>query len=288
HPFIPMHRPLLALLLLCSTAYAIRGRPRCYVDQSVSWATGKESELRAVNLTKCGYGTHSFEIGRPVNSSKAIRARIISLDEDSETTFTISVAESTVGQDGKEVAMKRKDLIGVDDSVLSSPYTTLRVFVTKRGPPSKAEIIFEFTLEDIGCPYPFLESHIGTPLIISSDVLTYECDFSVTALDPGAALELTSINESLPHRRHSVAVVVYDGFTLARLHRVEQADFDRDLKEHLGTSKITIHVTNPMGGRGEDNDDVAFITINSILDDCTCPESNIVLNHTDMGYVFGR
>lgn len=34
--------------------------------------------------------------------------------------------------------------------------------------------------------------------------------------------------------------------------RVEQADFDRDLKEHLGTSKITIHVTNPMGGRGED------------------------------------
>lgn len=37
-----------------------------------------------------------------------------------------------------------------------------------------------------------------------------------------------------------------------KLFRVEQADFDRDLKEHLGTSKVTIHVTNPMGGRAED------------------------------------
>lgn len=31
--------------------------------------------------------------------------------DTSETTFTISVAESTVGQDGKEVAMKRKEYV---------------------------------------------------------------------------------------------------------------------------------------------------------------------------------
>ncbi|GMR32615.1 hypothetical protein PMAYCL1PPCAC_02810 [Pristionchus mayeri] len=278
-----MTRVILLLLLFYSpcNSYLI---PSCLREESISWAAGKDSEIRAVNLTTCSYGSHRFTLDRPINSTMAIRARIISQEEDSDSTFNIQVLEIAESENGKRMFLKRKDLSGVDDSVISSPYTSLKVMVYKRGSASKAEIIFQFTLEERGCPYPFLESRLGTPLIITSEVLAEECDFAVTAVDPGAALELTSINETIPHQRHSVAVVIYDGYSSERLHRVEQSEFDSELKEHLGTSRVTVHVTNPMGR--EKDHEVAFITINSIEDDCRCPNGNVILNDTNIDFKY--
>ncbi|GMS87249.1 hypothetical protein PENTCL1PPCAC_9424, partial [Pristionchus entomophagus] len=61
-------------------------------------------------------------------------------------------------------------------------------------------------------------------------------------------------------------------------------EFDRELKEHLGTSRIIVHITNP-SGYGKDQE-IAFITINSIVDDCSCPEGKVMLNETSSRYIF--
>ncbi|GMS87250.1 hypothetical protein PENTCL1PPCAC_9425, partial [Pristionchus entomophagus] len=212
-------RRILILLYSCISAscYFI---PHCMNNaDTISWASGKESTTRAINFTACSFAYKSFTVLRPLNSTKAIRVTIVGQDEDNDSSVQIRVFESAVGDDGKERDFMRKDLNGIDDSVLSSPFTSLSVHVSKRGKPAKTELILRFTLEDGGCPFPFLEARQGVPLVITSEILANECDFSVTTMDPGTALELSSIHDSLPHQRHSIAVVVYDGFTGERLHR---------------------------------------------------------------------
>ncbi|GMS96370.1 hypothetical protein PENTCL1PPCAC_18545, partial [Pristionchus entomophagus] len=88
------------------------------------------------------------------------------------------------------------------------------------------------------CPYPFLEARLGIPLLISSDVLEYECDFTVTATNAGSVLELTSIYDSLPSQYQPIVIEIYDGFTHYRLRRIDQSNFEKNLTYNLGTSKV--------------------------------------------------
>ncbi|GMR40029.1 hypothetical protein PMAYCL1PPCAC_10224 [Pristionchus mayeri] len=103
----------------------------------------------------------------------------------------------------------------------------------------KAELIIEFSLEDDGCPYPFLDTQIGSVLIIKAKVIAYECSFTVTTKDLGAALELTSINSSIAH---SLSVVIKHPETRG----VDIGEFNQVLRANLGTPTITVHVAHSM------------------------------------------
>ncbi|GMT32106.1 hypothetical protein PFISCL1PPCAC_23403, partial [Pristionchus fissidentatus] len=160
------------------------------------------------------------------------------------------------------------------------------IVIAKKGDQGKdATLRFSFSLEDGGCPYPFLEAVAGTPLVISSEVMAIECDFEVTAVDPGHSLELTSVSETLPQSRHSIAIVVYDGYDQTRIHRIEQEDFGRDITEDLDSGMIYVHITNPAKTSDKDAD-VEFITFNSKPDDCLCPNSTVILDYPNSTFEF--
>ncbi|GMR40028.1 hypothetical protein PMAYCL1PPCAC_10223 [Pristionchus mayeri] len=257
----------------------------CSVEESISWSFGSTTQKRSINLTACDrilndeqiMARHIIQVLRPLNSFKHIRTRLLSLDH--HDTLEIEIFEVGIGMDSTERVLPRKTLIVENDTIVSSPFTSLNVQIDKRS-SGKAEMIIEFTLEDEGCPYPFLDATIGTPLIIKSKAVAYECAFTITTKDLGAVLELSSINSSTPDAVH----VSIDS------KNVDNTAFNQILEWNLDRSSITVNVFNSMERKEVDlmNHEIDFIEINAV-NDCTCPENALVIfDNSSSSYMFKK
>ncbi|GMR50910.1 hypothetical protein PMAYCL1PPCAC_21105, partial [Pristionchus mayeri] len=68
------------------------------------------------------------------------------------------------------------------------------------------------------------------------------------------------------------------------VYRFDDANFKKELRKHLGSSSVFVHLINPFGESKQD--DEPFIIISSIIDDCDCPEGSVILTESKSNYSF--